>query len=292
MRKLVTTIVLLAVLSPLAPGWGAVARPKAGKAMDERRGGASIDASLLGCTDVILVHFESFDRINSFLPSGFAARDASAANGAPVPFGMGIIAAVAFRCDWSELDQEPVTMSWVFAIVNAPTVPGLELEQGVPSNGGEPWLDLYILGYYTSGRSTARELHKAGLDPVDSVTTVNFGLLDRTASATITDRRGQVAEIEVVGVDPDPKQPNVRFWLQSSKGTSYFRWNRSPYEQYLGEITSCSLRPDSILAAAFGGTDCSPAGSTSPRIGVVVPNPSDLVGFFRFLRGVWAEPVR
>lgn len=291
MRELMAIIILLAVI-PISPVWGASAREEGGTSLDGRGTGAPIDAGLLGCTDVVFAHFESFDRINSFLPSGFAARDASAANHAPVPFGMGLIAGVAFKCSWSEIDQQQVSTSWAFTIVDTPTIPGLELEQGVPSAGGEPWLDLYVLGYYTSGRSTARELRKAGLDPVDSVTTVDFGPLKRTASATITDRRGQVAQIEVIGVDPDPKQPNVRFWLQSGGGTSYFRWIRSPYEQYVGEITSCSLRPDSILAAAFGGTDCSPSGSTSPRIGVVVPNPSDLVGFFRFLRGVWAEPVR
>jgi hypothetical protein len=250
------------------------------------------DADLSNCVDNVFVRLDSFERINGFLPPGFAARDASAAAGEPAPLGMGLLAGVSFECEWSEVDGGPVDTSWVFTVVETPEVEGLELEQGVPPTGGEPWLDLYLFGYYTSARVTARALRHAGFHAVRAETAVDFSATNTTARSTISDSRGEVAEVEVAGAVPNDKQPNVRFWHQSDKGLSYFQWNRSPYRQFTGEITACALRPDSILAQVFGVTDCSGLASPSSAIGVVVPNPSNFDGFFRFMPGVEAAPVR
>jgi hypothetical protein len=251
-----------------------------------------VGADLVDCVDNVFTRFDSFERVNLLLPPGFEAKDASAAAGAPVPLGSALLAGVSFECGWSELDGGPVTTSWVFAIVETPSVSGLELEQGVPPTGGEPWLDLYILGYYTSGDGTAALLRDAGLEVVGGHTTVDFGPTNTTARSTVSDDRGPVATVEVVGALAVDKQPNVRFWFQSERGLGYFRWNRSPYRQYTGDVVSCSLRPDTTIGIVFDGSDCSALASPTRATGTVVSDPSSFRGVFRFLSGVAPERVR
>lgn len=284
MDRLITIVVVLAGLSPLAPALGVV-RPSVGlhpRGLHVREE----SANLRGCVDNHNIRMISFEHADSFLPSGFKSHDADiilfnwTPGGVSVPQGRSAAVSPGLLCDWSDWEGGPIGINWIVIPIEHPTLPGLELDRS--------YIDLYLVTYHTSGAATRRRFEELGYPTFEAITETGFlsSPLSPIGTSRTVDENGTLADYQVVAAAPVHSAFHVRVWFQTPKGVGFFTWDRSESTIFVGHMPRCELRPNSTHAKVYGTTDCSAMSTTSQdSFGATFSEPTDFEGDFRFLFG-------
>lgn len=220
-----------------------------------------------GCLNPAVFQLIDKARLQSLLPPGFRAANASAASqffGSEAralldqEAGYGLAGFDAVVCG----DQVDPRLSGlaggnILILIERPQLePPLEME--------EVTLEGYYLTLYTDSDFWISEFRKAHFPPsmlfkVDSVVSsrLNVGDINLRGRGSIGNGSESQVAFEYGGGPLVPIDDRIRFWRDSNHGVSFVEARRTD-NSTLGPILSCAFAPESQHARLVGDTTCAP----------------------------------